>query len=187
MDDDRFDAWTRRIANLGSRRRRLAGAAGSLVAAVATAVGIPPASAGYGRGCTLPSGRRGLLCAGVCRDVSADPKNCGRCGGVCPSGTFCCNGTCADPAHNSPSCCPPQRLCGGACVSPASDPDNCGACGVTCGTNQDCCGGQCLTRGTAANCAGCAVCSGRFVCDPNANGPGALGCVCPLGIVCAID
>jgi hypothetical protein len=186
MDADRSDRLARSIAAPVSRRSLVKTVAGGVAAAVVAALGGGSAAAAYRR-CTLPNGRSGRLCNGVCLDTANDPKNCGACGRVCPSGTFCCNGWCADPARNAPGCCPPSISCGGVCTNPYSDRTNCGACGVVCRSDQDCCDGRCLTRGTAQNCEAFSVCGGGFVCDANANGPGQPGCVCPAGADCALN
>jgi Stigma-specific protein, Stig1 len=186
MDAQHFDALSRTLATHPSRRRVLHTLGGALVAArLGTA--NDPAALAY-RKCRLPDGRRGRRCHGACLDVKNDPDNCGGCGRVCASGTFCCNGWCADPDQNPPDCCPPSLSCGGICTSPYDDRANCGGCGLACADDQDCCDGRCLTRGTAANCDGCATCAwgGDWVCDPNLYGEGRPGCdcqgdTCPLG------
>jgi stigma-specific protein Stig1 len=177
MDANRFDALTRGFAASGSRRSLLKIVAGGCAAALATAFGGGPAAA-Y-RKCRLESGGRGRLCSGICMDIKNDESNCGGCGRTCTEGTFCCNGWCTDTIHNAPGCCPPSLFCDGVCTTPYNDPANCGACGNICGAEEDCCSGQCLTRGTEQNCELCSVCSGGFVCDADAYGPGLPGCVCP--------
>lgn len=52
-----------------------------------------------------PTGWR--MCNGACRDFRTDPRNCGRCGQVCPKGSHCSNGTCCGQG---------QVNCGGTCV-----------------------------------------------------------------------
>jgi hypothetical protein len=183
VDGHRFDELTRRLALLTSRRGFLRIAAAGVGALTAAAMG-GTSEAAYRHRCTLPSGEIGRRCRGVCIDTLSDPNNCGACGRICAAGTFCCDGWCADPAVNAPGCCPPNLSCGASCTSPFSDPGNCGACGNVCGADQDCCAGQCLMQGTDQNCEGCYPCSNGFVCDPDANGPGVPGCICPEGADC---
>ena len=183
MEGYRFDELTRKLSTIASRRGFLRLVAAG-IGAVATGAVRGETAAAYRRRCTLPSGLRGRLCGGVCIDTLNDSQNCGACGRVCATGSFCCNGWCADPAVNAPGCCPPDLSCNGSCTSPYSDPKNCGACGNVCGVDQDCCSGQCLTRGTDQNCEACYPCSYGFVCDPNANGPSVPGCICPNGADC---
>ncbi len=76
-----------------------------------------------------PSGcPAGLVnCGGMCTNPRYDPRNCGGCGMVCPTTTFCVNGAC--------SCPPNQLLCGESrCTDPRTDPDWCGpgTCGRPC-------------------------------------------------------
>src|SRR6516225_5767416 len=44
------------------------------------------------RGCSNPC-EGGQFCAGICKDTSKDPNNCGACGNVCPPGVPCNKGT----------------------------------------------------------------------------------------------
>lgn len=57
---------------------------------------------GEASGCT--GGK--TMCGSTCTNTSNDPKNCGKCGTVCPTGQVCSMGACGY------SCTPPETLCG---------------------------------------------------------------------------
>jgi hypothetical protein len=88
------------------------------------------------------------LCGGVCINVTADPANCGRCGGVCAPSQTCFGGVCVTAAPSSDLRCAAQGLvdCGGYCCAGAEEGGGgCLALGSACvyGVNE-CCGGACL-------------------------------------------
>ncbi|MHB8418432.1 MAG: hypothetical protein ACYDCL_10180 [Myxococcales bacterium] len=107
--------------------------------------------------CVLGDGGPALCCdvgpgGGSCLDVLDDPRNCGACGVVCPSGQACSNGVCSGtaaacgPGHTGGFCnldAGPGYLCcpGGGCTNTLADPANCGACGVVC--DGGCVAGSC--------------------------------------------
>src|SRR5262245_1315023 len=62
------------------------------------------------------------VCDGTCVEVRRDPRHCGRCGNVCPSGNACVDGQCAL------SCQQGLTNCAGFCVNPRTDLGHCGAC-----------------------------------------------------------
>jgi cytochrome c peroxidase len=88
--------------------------------------------------CTVPNQNQGLICNGVCTNVTTDRNNCGACGNVC-AGDQVCMGTCF------PLNCGPSMLgCNGMCVDTMADPMNCGGCGNACPTSAPtCAGGMC--------------------------------------------
>jgi hypothetical protein len=53
-----------------------------------------------------------VACGGQCSNLATDPKNCGGCGNVCPTGQQCTAG--------SVSCGPGQVACGGQCSNLAA-------------------------------------------------------------------
>jgi hypothetical protein len=88
------------------------------------------------------------LCAGVCINVTADPANCGRCGGVCAPSQTCFGGVCVTSAPTSDLTCAAQGLvdCGGYCCAGVEEGGGgCLPLGSACvyGVNE-CCGGACL-------------------------------------------
>lgn len=80
------------------------------------------------------------VCAGVCVDLAADPKNCGACAKACkasPHGVPICKSVC------SVACDAGFQLCGGSCVAVDTDVANCGKCGAKCAAGERCVAGVC--------------------------------------------
>ncbi|HUB08712.1 MAG TPA: hypothetical protein VMB50_17020 [Myxococcales bacterium] len=140
----------------------------------------------------------GLCCAGVCRDIQADPANCGGCGDGCPSGTTCQYGFCSLPscagAATNDYCALADggngQCCNGACFDPGdfnSDPANCGACGDGCAAGSACASQACaLADGGSGFCAqdsDCPAgqsCSVQGACARTSCGDAGAGTVCNL-------
>jgi hypothetical protein len=133
------------------------------------------------------------LCSGVCRDVSRDPQNCGKCGRSCGNNAVCSNGACGCLLGTQPcgtGCCAVPdsggclsnlTACSGLCIDLASDAKNCGTCGHACGQNARCSQGQCgCTLGQAA-------CNGVDCVDVNRDSAncGACGHACLPGASCS--
>lgn len=105
----------------------------------------PSDAGGTDSGPTDAASEASTLAYPYCANFQSDNENCGGCGIVCPGGTTCSNGSCANS-------CPSQdggtlTLCtpdGGAnyCADTKSDPSNCGGCGVSCGMSA-CVNGVC--------------------------------------------
>lgn len=107
-----------------------------------------------------PSGQ--TFCAGVCRDLSTDPMNCGACGAACAVGRTCasstcrcptglteCSGVCRDLVRSGAHCGMCARACATACARAACDT----VIQVVAGGSMSCAllmGGEvrCATRGT---------------------------------------
>jgi hypothetical protein len=134
---------------------------------VCLAVAGCPNSAGI----TCPDGQ--MACNGMCIGVTADAKNCGMCGHVCPAALACIAGQCGCPGA--------LKNCGDVCADTAVDRANCGNCGVPCGPGQICMGGSCVLSCTpnrtacnnqcvdtmfdSANCGMCGMpCGARAIC-----------------------
>jgi hypothetical protein len=82
------------------------------------------------------------FCGETCVNVMNDPKNCGACGIVCPTGT-CNDGQCA--------CNPGLTWCSPVCTNTNTDPNNCGSCGTVC--DPDNCE-TCVKRSCRSSCNG---------------------------------
>ncbi len=81
-------------------------------------------------------------CSGTCRDLQADPANCGTCGAPkCASGSMCASGACA--------CQPGLTSCGSVCVDTKGSVEACGGCGAMrrCDKNDRCVDGACVGAG----------------------------------------
>jgi len=144
--------------------------------------------------CRTDAGALGACCGPICKDLGADPLNCGSCGGTCPVGGVCSRiglYACVDDGGALLSCpndapCPTGTNCvGGACFAPTCDGTQ-----SFCDFNGEpglCCGAQC-TRGDH-----CGVCPAGALPGPYGSscirdggpacGPGA---VCPAGTICSI-
>src|SRR5687767_14717653 len=114
MDDQRFDAWTRRFATRSSRRRFLSRLGATLAGGFGASLIERPVPANA----ACPPDqvqRRGIGC--VCKATGRPPDAAtGEC--PCPDG---------------------QIRCGGVCVDPTRDMANCGSCVVTCPSSTDPC------------------------------------------------
>lgn len=136
------------------------------------------------RRCVCPVGY--VACRGRCVRTRTDPRNCGRCGQVCPPGTSCVNGACVagDGSGTGPggsgscTCEPGQACCGGECTDLNTSEQHCGRCRQPCPEGKTCCEGRCIDlRSDPQNCGTCGKrCAEGEVCG---NG----GCLrrCPSG------
>jgi Putative metal-binding motif len=159
----------------------------------------PPDSA------TCPLATGGVICA----RTQYDPMNCGACGKVCPSGSFCNMGQCQsmlpppDGGGTGPTTCPvPLKPCEGPaggtiCIDPNYDRLNCGGCKIACAADQICMMGKCAPGGSFDGGAPppmcftpmlqCKVGTDLVACvDPRYDPRhcGACGIVCPQGQFC---
>src|SRR5579859_7330760 len=83
-------------------------------------------------GCvTTPCPAGEQSCGGNCVDLSKDKNNCGGCGTVCPSDTYCSDAHCVCTTGN-------QTFCDSMCVNLSTDSNNCGGCGMSCRFDQNC-------------------------------------------------
>ena len=135
-----------------------------------------------------------VACGGQCSNLATDPKNCGGCGNVCPTGQQCTAG--------SVSCGAGQVACGGQCSNLATTvttvtttttttttttntttaPQYCGTSGTVCQIGQTCIAGVC---GSASCGPGQVTCGGQ--CSNVSTDPkncGACGNVCGSGQSC---
>jgi hypothetical protein len=139
--------------------------------------------------CLDPSGQK-LFCT----VLANDPRNCGSCGTVCPSGDVCMNNLCQSPGGGAggtdggagaSGTCPGSAptTCGAAgsqyCVNVSTAVNDCGTCGRTCGAGLVCNASVCSPPTQTGACGGlpsCATGCTSFADDPR--NCGACGKVC---------
>jgi hypothetical protein len=187
MDGERFDAWTRRLAGLRSRRTVVAAALGGILGAVGLA---GPDPAGADNLCK-PAGKKcnkdaqccaGLACVdGRCQDrcagVVCTADQC-HVAGTCDPGT----GACSDPtlAPQGTACADGNPLCvGGACCTAAGRVVVHGGCFESCGVGDLCpCGTGCqlIFDGSGGDIGVCGTIDGGPCLTSNDE--------CPLGFAC---
>ncbi len=113
--------------------------------------------------CLCPQGQTfcgectGGICAGRCRDLTADDQNCGRCGFDCTAVVgsaweqyalgACRYGVCVEQCAEGHADCNGNTL-DGCETNTYSDPMNCGDCGIICDAvaGQACVGGRCVVE-----------------------------------------
>jgi sugar lactone lactonase YvrE len=191
MGSGRFDAWTRSLATIRTRRGTL-GALGALLAFILApfGLGLTAAKKKKARGCR----RVGKKCGGKHNRKCCDHAKCrgGRC--KCTGNRKACRGTCIPNAN----CCDDADCGGGAtcqngvCHCPSGKKDCDGACipEDDCCTNADC--GDCESCQAAICVTGCqscetcqsgtcnSTCPGGQICQGNV-------CVCPSGQKLCVD
>jgi len=168
---ERLDEFSKLLAESVPRRESLRLIGAVLAGAVLSPLGLgtawaagPDRCRAFCRWCSNKAQRN--QCLAACRACNGNTSRlCGSCGAYtcCPTGTACCNGYCADLAH---------------------DVYNCGGCGTPCDApgpyeTVACVGGECVYGCVA----GALVCNGT--CTPVNSDPrncGACGYVCPGGI-----
>lgn len=155
MDDQKFDRWTRSIAEHASRRRVLRGLAGGVVAWFVAARNLPGTAAHHGTATYGDPCRKDSDCGAadaqlVCADNGFDydgPLNCcGYAQNPCNSDESCCGqlvcyqSTCLDPSQaNPPPVVPPCTGENCPCTPNTANP---------CDQGLVCCGGSDPTQGT---------------------------------------
>jgi DNA-binding beta-propeller fold protein YncE len=210
MGSGRFDAFTRTLATILTRRGTL-GALAALLTYLLAPLGLPSTAAKKkkGRGCRRVGkkcgGKHNRKCCGHAKCRGGRCKCTGQrkaCRGKCIANANCCDdadcgggASCQNGVCNCPS---GEKACEGTCIPN----DNCctiadcgacescqdGACVTGCATGQECVSGMC--RCTMASCDGC--CAADESCesghDPDACGTGGNLCheceqheTCPAG------
>jgi len=155
VDDQKFDRWTRSIAEHASRRRVLRGLAGGVVAWFVAARNLPGTAAHHGTATYGDPCRKDSDCGAadaqlVCADNGFDydgPLNCcGYAQNPCNSDESCCGqlvcyqSTCLDPSQaNPPPVVPPCTGENCPCTPNTANP---------CDQGLVCCGGSDPTQGT---------------------------------------
>lgn len=185
MDDQRFDALVRGLAQAGSRRQVLRGLLGLGVIAAVPAV----QSAGAARR-PEPTPKpvkcpgQQILVSGAC----VCPAGKAKCGpDCCPAGAECCdNACCYGTCYGEELCCPTGSIvCNGRCHAwECCDDGDCAANSIcdpdthTCQCLPDCTGKKCGDDGCGGS---CGTCPSGQVCS---NGRCA---VCPAGTMLCAD
>lgn len=188
MDCDRFDALTRAVAAVQSRRAVMSRFLGAALALSAMNGDIAAAKKKRRKKKrkkpTCPDNAQ-QLCNGVCVDLLNDKANCGACGTMCQQLEICLGGACACSGMN-------RVRCGNDCVDLTTDGKHCGQCRREC--PADCVNGVCACTGIT-DCpaaAGC-TCTSRFeggsACRDSATSPTACDsdADCGLGSFCRAD
>jgi hypothetical protein len=183
-----FDALARGVASKRSRRDVLRLAAGTIGAAVLSALDMRPAFASPTSDCVdfcnkIPPGPARGQCSTDCGQTGGSGTLFTQCGGdasrlcaastgsvsCCRSDQVCVNGVCQCPT-TSPT------ECNGRCVNLTFDFQNCGTCGTACHPSfKACINGQCICPVGHTECGG--VCRSDFSSDPQ--NCGSCGNVCP--------
>jgi hypothetical protein len=203
MDDQRFDALTRRLAM--SRRHAIRGLIAGAMSPVLTgrgqdataACGVVGERCQFKTDCCAGSRcdndrcrcRDGLTACGKrCRDLESDRAHCGACGNACRSGQTCCGGTCADLETDADHCGECGRRCHQICNEMKDGT-------VMCVGERCCDGGQCVvdTTSNPEHCGAChracaagETCCGSECIDLQADGNHCGGCFqeCPGFMTC---
>ncbi|MDX9723201.1 MAG: hypothetical protein RBU37_20790 [Myxococcota bacterium] len=137
-------------------------------------------------------------CDGQCREVLADPSNCGACGVRCGFDELCLEGRCvceAAPGVQARACEVSFETCcpGVGCVDLLSTRQACGACGVACNPGERCEQGACACSGGLACAQGSTCCygvccaSGELCCQGLCLPPSDERCQCGQSEVCSIE
>ncbi len=191
MDDRRFDALTRALAQGSSRRTALKGLIGGLVGGIAVTTGTGRAGAGVVEECDCPVvACQSVRCEGEsciyednCEDACTqcntstgvcDPKICGPCEAcsrgvcfdTCGDGGKCCDDLCVPECCTDQDCPSYEDQCGtNYCIDGVCDPRN------NCTTSQRCCGfgtsgaycaDECCSD---QDCPGCEICNISGICE----------------------
>jgi len=111
----------------------------------------------------VPCGVDWGCCEDGCKDLQADPENCGACGHDC-GGLDCIAGECR--CSTDDPCPSDQECCDDGCKDVLTDEANCNRCGNACDAGEDCCGGQCVnTLVEGEHCGDCGqACGGAESC-----------------------
>jgi hypothetical protein len=154
-----------------------------------------PSSTDGGTQCG-PQGRMCPTAVGIaCVNIFTDPQNCGNCGDVCSSNTFCNNATCVPtgtdggvpPDGGAINCAGGDMACYPAagppyCANIGFDPANCGGCFKPCPGGWACQGGTCSPPpdgGTDASMScqvGFTLCDGTYCTDTTTDKANCGGC-----------
>jgi hypothetical protein len=159
MDGSDFDALTRSVGSIGSRRyalMRLLGGALGLFSA-------HPEMATAKKCSKIKDKSKRKKCRRKAQGTLACPTGQKLCAGGCILSHLCC--IASDCPPTVPTC------CAGACINVQTDARHCGGCGAGCKINERCVGGQCS----------CPL-AGGGMCDPGATCcPTIDTCSCVFG------